>query len=120
MRRVARHLLAALIVAGCAHKSLIQEKTEGFVGQPLSAVTAKLGAPTEEDKIGGTKLYVWAAGPESSQGECRIRVTMRGDVIGSFDWIGTESQRASYALMLQRTDCRKGVTDARIWLRPCL
>jgi hypothetical protein len=119
MRWVASLLLAALMVAGCAHKSLIQEKTEGFVGQPLRAVTAKLGAPTKEDEIDGTKLYIWSAGPETSQGECTIRVTMRGEVIGFFDWTGTESQCASYALMLQGTDCRKGVTDARIWLPPC-
>jgi hypothetical protein len=44
---------------------------------------------------------------------------MRGDVIGTFDWTGTEGQCASYALMLQGSDCRKGVTDARTWLRSC-
>jgi hypothetical protein len=31
MRRVTRLLTTALAVAGCAHKTLIQEETEGFV-----------------------------------------------------------------------------------------
>jgi hypothetical protein len=43
--------MAALTLSGCIHKSLIQETTDEFIGQPLSAVTAKLGAPTEEPKL---------------------------------------------------------------------
>jgi hypothetical protein len=66
MRQVARLVMTALTLSGCAHKSLIQEKTDEFVGQPLSAVTAKLGAPTKEDEIDGTKFYIWSAGPERS------------------------------------------------------
>jgi hypothetical protein len=42
---------------------------------------------------------------------------MNGDVIGSFDWEGTESQCANYALMLKGFDCRRGMMDARIWFR---
>jgi hypothetical protein len=114
--------MAALTLSVCAHKSLIQEKTDEFIGQPLSAVTSKLGAPTEEGEIGGAKMYIWsgAAGPQSSQGTCTIRATMNGDVIGSFDWEGTESQCANYALMLKGTDCRSGMMDARLWVPRCL
>jgi hypothetical protein len=122
IRQVARLTMAALALSGCVHKSLIQEKTDEFIGQPLSAVTAKLGAPTEEGDVGSAKMYIWsgAGGPESNQGKCTIRATMNGDVIGSFDWEGTESQCANYALMLKGFDCRRGMMDARIWVPPCL
>ena len=113
--------MAALMLSGCAHKSLIQEKTDEFIGHPLNAVTAKLGAPTEEDQIGGAKIYIWsgAAGPEGTKKRCTIRATMNGDVIRSFDREGTESQCANYALMLKRSDCRNGPMDARIWIPRC-
>jgi hypothetical protein len=113
--------MAALTLSGCVHKSLIQETTDEFIGQPLSAVTAKLGAPTEEAEVGGAKVYIWTggAGPESTQGSCTIRVTMNGDVITSFGREGTESQCANYALMLKRFDCRNGAMDARIWVPRC-
>jgi hypothetical protein len=45
-----------LLLVGCANKHLIQERTDGFIGQPLSAVTSKLGAPTEEHEIEGAPL----------------------------------------------------------------
>jgi hypothetical protein len=119
--RVARLMMAALTLSGCVHKSLIQETTDEFIGQPLSAVTAKLGAPTEEAEVGGAKVYIWsgAAGPDSTQGSCTIRATMDGDVIRSFDREGIESQCANYALMLKRSDCRSGAMDARIWVPRC-
>jgi hypothetical protein len=122
IRQVARLTMAALTLSGCAHKSLIQEKTDEFVGQPLSAVTARLGAPTEEREVRSAKMYIWsgAAGPESTQGKCTIRATMNDEVIGSFDWEGTESQCANYALMLKGSYCRRGMMDARIWVPPCL
>jgi hypothetical protein len=117
MRQVARLMMTALTLSGCAHKSLIQEETDEFVGQPLSAVTAKLGAPTEEDEVGSARLYIWsgAAGAESTQGKCTIRATMNGDIIRSFDWEGTESQCANY----KGSDCRRGMMDARLWVPAC-
>jgi hypothetical protein len=118
MREIAKLMIAALTLSGCAHKSLIREKTDEFVGHPLSAVTAKLGAPTEESEVGGAKIYIWS-GAESAQGRCTIRATMMADVIGSFDWEGTEGQCANYALMLKGSDCRRGVMDARLWVPLC-
>jgi hypothetical protein len=71
IRQVARLTMAALTLSGCVHKSLIQEKTDEFIGQPLSAVTAKLGAPTEESDVGSAKIYIWsgAAGPREQSGK---------------------------------------------------
>jgi hypothetical protein len=114
-------LVAGLLV-GCAHKSLLQEETDEFVGKPVSAVTAKLGTPAEEHEIGGAKVYVWSSDAdhrESSQGKCTIRAIVRGDLIGSFDWEGTEGQCANYALMLKGAACRKGTADVRMWLPSC-
>jgi hypothetical protein len=113
--------MVAWTLSGCAHKSLIQETTDEFIGRPLSAVTAKLGSPTEEAEVGGAKMYIWsaAAGLESTQGRCTIRATMKGDVVGSFDREGTESQCANYALMLKGSECRSGLMDARIWVPRC-
>jgi hypothetical protein len=114
-------MMVALTLSGCVHKSLIQETTDEFIGQPLNAVTAKLGAPTEEGEVDGAKVYVWssASDPETARGRCTIRATMNGDVIGSIDREGTDGQCANYALMLKSSDCRKGVWDARIWVSRC-
>jgi hypothetical protein len=121
MRRIVKLVAIALVLAACAGRSLIQEETDKFVGQPLIAVTAKLGEPTEERTTADAKVYVWSSGSdgEGSQGKCTIRATMRGDVIGSFDREGSESQCAYYALILKGSDCRKGITDVRVWLAPC-
>jgi hypothetical protein len=105
--------MAALTLFGCVHKSLIQETTDEFIGQHLSAVTAKLGGPTEETEVGGAKVYIWSG----ATGPGTIRATMNGDVIGWFDREGTESQCANYALMLKGSDCRSGVMDARSGFR---
>jgi hypothetical protein len=51
-------MMATFTLSGCVHKSLIQETTDEFIGQRLSAVTAKLGAPTEEAEVGGAKMYI--------------------------------------------------------------
>jgi hypothetical protein len=56
MRKIAKLMVAVFALSGCAHKSLFQEKTDEFVGHPLSAVAAKLGAPTEESEVGDVKF----------------------------------------------------------------
>jgi hypothetical protein len=121
VRQVASLMIVALTLSGCVHKSLIQETTDEFIGQPLSAVTAKLGAPTDEGEVDGAKVYIWsgAAGPEITRGSCTIRGTMNGDVIRSIDREGTDGQCANYALMLKSSNYRKGVWDARIWVPRC-
>jgi hypothetical protein len=73
MRQVASLMMAALTPSGCPHKSLIREKTDEFIGQPVSAVMAKLGAPTEEGEVGAAKMYVWSgtAGPQAPRKSAR-------------------------------------------------
>ena len=81
MKCIAQFSLAALLLLGCAHRSLLQEEADKFVGQPVSAVTAKIGFPTEEHEVGGARLYVWSSATdrgESTQGVCTLRATVRG------------------------------------------
>jgi hypothetical protein len=122
MTRIAKLLLMAALLVGCAHRSLLQEKTDEFIGQPVSAVSTKLGIPTEEQEIGGARLYVWSSAEfrDNPKGKCTIRAIVRGGVIGSLEWEGTEGQCANYALMLKYSSCRKGLADVRMWLPWCV
>jgi hypothetical protein len=120
MRLIALIFSAAVLV-GCASRNLIQKGTDEMVGHPIEAAVVKLGMPTEERTTADMTVYVWSTGNEGAQSKCIIRAIMNGDVIGSFEWEGDESQCSHYALMLraQPTECRK-LTDTRVWLPPCL
>ncbi len=85
-----RHLaiLAALVptLAGCSVGAL-NLGTTNYKGQPLSAVTAKLGSPEEQGTTGtGQKTYTWIRGTPLF--ECRIRVIMAGDVVDTYEGSG--------------------------------
>jgi hypothetical protein len=117
-------LYAAILLAGCAGQ-MIEQGMTSLVGQPLNAAIATLGVPTEERTIADMKVYVWSTSTvvEGTQRKCTIRAIMKGDVIGSFDFEGNEGRCARYAQLLQRQlqsqDCRKGISDTRMWLLPC-
>jgi hypothetical protein len=83
MRNLA--ILAALALAGCSIGTL-NLGTNNYKGQPLSAVIAKLGAPDEQETIAGQKTYTWIRGNALYQ--CRIRATMAGDVVESYEGSG--------------------------------
>jgi hypothetical protein len=100
MRLIA--VFAAAALAGCAGQTIKQGMT-GLVGQPLSAAVAKLGAPTEERTVADLKVFIWSTNTviEGTQSNCTIRVIMKGDVIGSFDWEGNEGRCFRYAQQLR-------------------
>jgi hypothetical protein len=83
MRNLA--ILAALALAGCTVGTL-NMGTSDYKGQPLSAVVTKLGSPDEQATVEGQKTYTWVRG--SALYQCRIRVTMAGDVIDSYEGSG--------------------------------
>ena len=83
MRNLA--ILAALALAGCSVGSL-NLGANNYKGQPLSAVIAKLGSPEEQQTIAGQKTYTWIRG--NALQECRIRVTMAGDVVDIYEGFG--------------------------------
>jgi hypothetical protein len=91
----------ALILAGCVGDS-ITKGMGSLVGQPLDAAIAKLGVPTSESTIAGRKVYVWVTQNfvEGTAYRCQIRVVMKGDVTGSFDWDGNNAGCLRYAAIL--------------------
>ena len=87
-------LLRATIVAivfslftSCS-SSIIDQSMSSMVGKPLSAATAKLGFPDQEQVIAGRKVFTWLTSGffEGTSEKCQIRVIMNGDLIGSFDF----------------------------------
>jgi len=78
-------ILAALSLAGCSVGTL-NFGTTNYKGQPLSAAVAKLGWPEEQGTIAGQKTYTWIRG--TALQECRIRVTMAGEVIDTYEGFG--------------------------------
>jgi hypothetical protein len=77
-------ILASMVLAGCS-VSTFGNRNE-FKGQPLSAVTARLGPPNETQTIAGQKVYTWHVG--NALYECRIRAVMAGDVIDTYEGTG--------------------------------
>ena len=63
----------------------VKERND-FKGQPLSAVTARLGYPTFSDTADGQKIYYWRIGVATQ--ECRIKVVMAGDIVDSYSTYG--------------------------------
>jgi hypothetical protein len=104
MGTTARIILLGLAVglASCASE-MMKSGTDQLIGQPLSAAIGRLGIPTEERTIAGTKVYVWTTSmiSQGTQSKCTIRAIMKGDVIGSWDWEGTEDLCGGYAQSLQ-------------------
>ncbi len=83
-------ILASLILAGCGAIPNIELPTikerNNFKGQPLSAVTARLGYPTSTETADGQKIYYWRVGVAAQ--ECRIKVVMAGDIVESYSTFG--------------------------------
>lgn len=93
-------LVAAL--AGCAG-DVIQKGMSEMLGQPLSAVVSKIGMPNDERVIANQKVYTWYSSSfdEGTQYQCKIRVIMAGDLIGSFDFEGNNGTCMRYAARLR-------------------
>jgi hypothetical protein len=86
-------ILATLVLAGCSALPNIAVPTikdrNNFKGQPLSAVTARLGFPNDQQTVDGQKVYYWHIG--TAQQECRIKVGMAGEVVDSYETFGDAS-----------------------------
>ena len=104
MFRMAIVGFACGLVAACGGGEVIQRRMDSLRGQPLAAVVARLGMPTEERTIAGQKVYVWFRRviDEGSEYKCQIRVFMSGEVIGGWDHEGDPGQCRRYAAMLDR------------------
>ena len=89
-------VLASLALAGCSLGTLNLGPTN-YKGQPLSAVTAKLGPPNETQTIAGQKIYVWRVGTPLY--ECQIRAVMAGDVIDRYEGTGDVNVCGQYGAL---------------------
>jgi hypothetical protein len=83
-------ILTTLVLAGCSALPNVAVPTikerNSFKGQPLSAVTARLGFPNDQQTIDGQKVYYWRIGTAIQ--ECRIKVVMAGEVVDSYETFG--------------------------------
>jgi hypothetical protein len=102
MRNLAVAALAALTLAACSF-DIIKQGMNNLQGQPISAAIAKLGIPNDEGVIADQKVYTWYTSTfdEGTQLQCKIRVMMAGDVIGSYDFEGNNGMCARYAARLR-------------------
>jgi hypothetical protein len=102
MRNLAAAALAALTLAACSFDA-IKEGMNRLEGQPISAAIAKLGIPSDERLIAGQKVYTWYTSTfdEGTQLQCKIRVMMAGEVIGSYEFEGNNGMCARYAAKLR-------------------
>jgi hypothetical protein len=96
MRNLAILAASSLALAGCSVGTL-NLGTNNFKGQPLSAVVAKLGPPEEQQTIAGQKTYTWVRGNPTY--ECRIRATMAGDVVDTYEGFGDVNTCSRYGAL---------------------
>ena len=94
MRNLA--ILASLALTACSVGAL-NLGTTNYKGQPLSAVTAKLGSPNETQTIAGQKIYIWRVG--NALYECQIRVAMAGEVVDTYEGTGDVNVCSRYGAL---------------------
>jgi hypothetical protein len=82
---------------------MIKEKMKPNVGQPASALIAKLGYPTREEQVAGHKAFAWSSGQvvEGTSYSCTLRAILDAqDVISAWDFQGNERGCEQYAMRL--------------------
>lgn len=97
--KAAAAIAFTVLLAGCAGR-MVEERGAKFVGQPSSAIIAKLGVPNEERNVAGRKVYIWAASTfdEGTQYQCHFRAIIGpGDLIESLDIDGNNMFCMRYA-----------------------
>jgi hypothetical protein len=95
-------ILTALALSGCAGAK-IKEQMPQYVGQPASALFAKLGYPTSEQTVAGSKVYIWTTTQliEGTSHDCKIRAIVDSrEIITSWDGEGNERGCGRFASRL--------------------
>ena len=88
-------ILAALLALGGCSMDGFKLGGPNYKGQPLSAVTTKLGwPPNQTQTIAGQKVYTWFEG--TAVAGCQVQVVMAGDVIDSYSGSGDVNICAQY------------------------
>jgi hypothetical protein len=87
----------SLALAGCALGD-VKIGATNYKGQPLSAVTTRLGwPPNQTQTIAGQKVYTWNEG--NTLAGCQVQVVMAGDVIDSYTGSGDANICAQYGAL---------------------
>lgn len=86
-------IVAAGLLVGCAGR-IIEKNMNDLVGQPASAVFARLGHPDAEAVVAGRKTYTWSTRRSGLDSVCRPAVySGRKTVVpGSFDLVPYTSE----------------------------
>lgn len=109
-------ICAGATLAACAGQSL-NNTLPTYIGQPASALIAKLGSPTTQEQTdAGRKVYTWSTAISMMEGTtttrageaygtatytCRIRVFVDDqDVITGSNWEGSDTGCAEYTVSL--------------------
>lgn len=96
--------MVAAVTSGCAGAT-IKDKMNAYMGQPVNALIAKIGFPTDQQTIANQKVYLWTTVRfvEGSSYQCKIRVILGPqDIIQQWDYEGNEGGCGSYAMALAR------------------
>jgi hypothetical protein len=76
-----------IALSACA-TDILKKGMTPYMGQPASALFSKLGFPTRQDEVAGTKIYVWTTGGmyKGSSVDCTFRVMVDAqDIITRWD-----------------------------------
>jgi hypothetical protein len=107
--RKASLVIAAITLSACASDPFpaMQAKLDGFKGQPVQSLIARLGAPDETDPNGEAKTYVWfrvnKSGPDYQESfvDCTIKAYAdKDDKITGFFYTGNNAGCGRYARKL--------------------
>jgi hypothetical protein len=113
MYRVATIAVACAMVAACASQETKKKEDTTLLqgqplmtslqGQPVTAAIATLGLPTVERTVAGHTVYIWSSSTivDGTERKCQIRAIMSGNVIGSFNYEGTNLMCMRYIEILK-------------------
>ena len=96
-------IVASLSLAACA-LSTIKDKMPSYTGMPAKILFERLGYPTAEQNVAGSKAYIWTTNRfvEGTSYGCKIRVIVDAqDNITNWDFEGNEGGCGPYASRLR-------------------
>jgi hypothetical protein len=97
MRRLS--LVAAICVWTGACVGTVKEGMAELEGKPIGHAIERIGPPTDERNVAGTKVYIWSGAVRGKK--CEIRARMDKDVISVFEYEGDEGLCQRYAAKLK-------------------
>lgn len=97
-------VLLATLLTGCAGDT-IKKSMASLVGQHVTVAVDKLGFPTSEQVIAGSKVYIWSTSfmIQGTSHSCKIRAIVDAkEIITTWDFEGNERGCGAYAVALDK------------------